>query len=295
LSDEPILSLPVALERLVRSALDDASIHDVEWYAWLNETDADPRFIGHAMWQTDQPHIDYNALFGESPVRERPPDLEKQILTIGEDFCGIMSASRLSIGLALVWANAARRDATGESAFFWLHHTDAIVKLAIASDRIRDLLIVACVGQTPKKFNNSSKKNGWFVTPFREASALLKRRGLQEESLSVPFEILAEQANTLFKHVCRRNAIVHEIASRMATYVRVSVAELQNKCDLEQVHGFTRPTIDVDTDWHVSVVEEHHKEIDLAIDEVCDWYLLLIETSNSVFQIEYRARRLGRK
>jgi hypothetical protein len=77
--------------------------------------------------------------------RRRPKDIEKEILTSGEDFCGLMEASRLSIGLVLIWKGRAQENPINESTFFWLHHTDAFLKLAIASDRIRDLRIIALI------------------------------------------------------------------------------------------------------------------------------------------------------
>jgi hypothetical protein len=46
---------PEALKREVQTALKDASIHEINSDGWLNEYDADPEFVGHAMWQIDQP------------------------------------------------------------------------------------------------------------------------------------------------------------------------------------------------------------------------------------------------
>jgi hypothetical protein len=43
------------LESAANSLLIAEGIYDIGNYCWLNENDADPEFIGHAMWQTDQP------------------------------------------------------------------------------------------------------------------------------------------------------------------------------------------------------------------------------------------------
>jgi hypothetical protein len=64
--------LPAAVEGYVESILQEVKLHDIEHYGWLNENDPDPEFIGHAMWQVDQPSIDFNGLFGQSPVLTRP-------------------------------------------------------------------------------------------------------------------------------------------------------------------------------------------------------------------------------
>jgi len=158
-ADQADSSLPAAIEREVEAALGDAAIYEIGSYGWLNENDADPEYIGHAMWQVDQPSIDHNALLGESPVRRRPKDIEKEILTAGEDFCGLMLASRLSIGLMLLWTRQAAKHPLHASPIFWVHHTDAFLKLAIASDRLRDLLIVACTGTSAKSYKAKYKRN----------------------------------------------------------------------------------------------------------------------------------------
>jgi hypothetical protein len=94
MSDSRISFRPASFRREVESVLNEAFVYDIGSYGWLNENDADPELVGHAMWQTDQPSIDHNALFGETPVRRRPQEVEKDILTAGEDFCGVMQISR---------------------------------------------------------------------------------------------------------------------------------------------------------------------------------------------------------
>jgi hypothetical protein len=166
-----------ALTREVQKELNNASIYPIGSYGWLNEYEADPEFIGHAMWQSDQPLIDQNSLFGDGPVRRRPKDIEKKILTSGEDFCGVMEASRLSIGLSLIWKRPAQENPINESTFFWLHHTDAFLKLAIASDRLRDLLIVACTGKPPRVYK---KKQNLYVAPFENAAELITAESMTD-------------------------------------------------------------------------------------------------------------------
>ena len=227
MSPEVVPFLPAAPEREVQAALATAAIHDIGSYGWLNEYDADPKFIGHAMWQTDQPHIDLHALIGDGPVSRLPSDVEKQILTLGEDFCGLMQSSRLSIGLALLWIPHAKHNVLNESQYLWLHHTDAYLKLAIASDRLRDLLVVACTGNSLKDYEKLSKKHRFFVTPFQMAETLLADRGLQDQRLSEPLKALLEYADRIYVEIDRRAAIVHEIATRMGHSVHGSVTILQ--------------------------------------------------------------------
>ena len=284
-----------ALKREVEVALNEASIFDIGSYGWINENDPDPEFIGHAMWQIDQPPLDQSALFGEGPVRRRPKDIEKEILICGEDFCGLMEISRLSIGLALVWKGEAQHNPINESAFFWLHHTDSFLKLAMASDRLRDLLIIACTGAPPKRYGKKRKGNprATYVTPFEDAGVLIAKRGIYEQHLVEPLRSLPVVARELAKLRDRRNAIVHEVATRMAKFVGDAVTILQERFDQEQqkrhfanrrnggeglLRGKTRRT-------------EIELESERATEDLKEWYTLLIQASNYVFQVEYWTRR----
>lgn len=294
---EVVPFLPAALECEVQAALAAAAIHDIGSYGWLNEWDTDPEFIGHAMWQTEQPHLNLKALIGDSPVSRRPSDVEKQILTLGEDFCGLMQSSRLSIGLALVWTPHAKRNVLNESQYLWLHHTDACLKLAIASDRLRDLLVVACTGKRPKDYKDLSKKNRRYVTPFQTAGTLLADRGLQDQRLSEPLKDLPKHAGRIYVEIKHRNAIVHEVATRMACSVHGSLTKLQHDFDLQEAHGFTPRSHDF-KDWSPSAherLDELRNKIDQSVARLRDWYALLIDASNAVFQVEYWSRTLGPK
>lgn len=295
MTDNVLPFLPTALEREVESHLQDAGVHDIGSYGWLNENDEDPEMIGHAMWQIDQPWIDHNAVIGDTPAQRRPPEVEKLGLTLGEDFCGLIQASRLSLGLALVWARQAKMNVLAESTYFWLHHTDAFIKLAIASDRLRDLLVVACTGEAPEVYKKRARKNRLFVTPFADAETLLSVRGLSDPRLLAPLTDLASHAEALFVKIDRRNSIVHKIATRMARYTQNAVASLQAKFDEQKAAGFV-PRTTGSMDWLPSAqarMEELESEIDEAVNELKDWYALLIRSSNNVFQVEYWSRTLA--
>lgn len=295
MTDNVLPFIPSAVERDVEATLVAAQVYEIGSYGWLNENDADPDFVGHAMWQTDQPYIDHNALFGEAPVQRRPNETEKQILTIGEDFCGLMQASRLSIGLALLWEPHARRNVLNDSNYFWLHHTDAFLKLAIASDRLCDLLVVACTGDKPNVFKNANKQNRKYVTPFAEAQKLLSIRGLNDQRLAKPLALLVQDAADIFANIDRRNSIVHKVATRMAKHVQTSVTALQQQFDAKPSSGFT-PKSSRPADWLPTVharMRELEAEIEYAATELRDWYWLLIKASNNVFQVEYWSRVLG--
>jgi hypothetical protein len=291
-------SLLETLEQEVRSILDAAKVFDIASCGWLNANDPDPEFIGHAMWQVDQPGLDHAALFGEQPVRQCPGALDDVVLGLGEDFTGMMQASRLSIGLSLLWHQQARGHLLGQSPFYWLHHTDALLKLAIASDRLRDLLIVACTGASPSSYKGANQRNRRFATPFKEGKALLEARGLPDGRLIEAALLLPPFGEQLFSYIDRRNRIVHEVATRMAKLMRESVSELRERFDRERLHGFTPgPMPEDEAAWSAAEetrTQELHSEIDDSLQEVVDWYRLLVHASNAVFQVEYWSRTLAR-
>lgn len=279
------------LERAAQQMLVAAKVFDMGSYGWLNENDADPDYIGHAMWQTDQPYVDFNAILGGGPVRQRPPEAEKQILTLGEDFSGLMQASRLSIGLTLLWKPQALRNVLNESPFFWLHHTDAYLKLAIASDRLRDFLIVACTGGSPDNYKQTRQRKR-YITPFNDARALLAGRNIDTSQLEPSLSALPDLANAIYAFIDRRNNIVHAIATRMAKSVRDSVTELQRRHDHPEIHDVTPHRFDLETlkQQMASANEKLEKELSDATQELVNWYQILIEVSNHVFQIDYWSR-----
>jgi hypothetical protein len=281
-------------KREVQAALEEASIFDIGSYGWINENDPDPEFIGHAMWQVDAPPLDEIALFGESRVRRRPKDIEKEILTSGEDFWGLMEASRLSMGMALVWKRQAQDNPINASSFFWLHHTDAFLKLAIASDRLRDLLIIACTGAHPKIYKNQRPKP-FYVAPFENGCELITKRGVDDQHLVEPLGALPVIGNQLYQYISRRNAIVHEVATRMARFIRKCVSDLQQRYDELQMQG---PQAESQRRGDAvprtkARTRKAELEVDRAVEELKQWYTLLIHASNYVFQIEYWTRRVS--
>lgn len=283
------------VEREVQEALKEASIYGIGSYGWVSENDPDPEFIGHAMWQVDQPPLDQSALFGEGPVRRRPKDIEKEVLICGEDFCGLMEMSRLSMGLSLVWKSKAQQNLINESNFFWLHHTDSFLKLAMASDRLRDLLIIACTGKAAKRYgkNQKGKPRVTYETPFENAGVLISKRGIHEQNLVEPVRKLPAVAQELAKFRIRRNAIVHDVATRMAKFIGETATVLQKRFDQEEKKPFV-PNSGNGSEWLVRSKTrrtEIELEIERASEDLKTWYTLLIEASNYVFQVEYWMRR----
>lgn len=285
----------------IEAALLKEKVYDIGAIGWLNADNPDPDLIGHAMWQLDQPSIDFNALWGEHPVHDRPEDLEKEILTAGEDYCGVMQACRLSIGLALIWYQQAYETPFNQDSFFWMHHTDAFLKLEIASDRLRKVLIVACTGASSKKFKNrpearDRKDWNWFVTPFHLAKELLNERHLTDPRFAEALDRIPALSEEVFKFIDRRNKIVHEVATRMAMSSENGLREMQQLHDKQKNSDFTKPVYDFKEWDKLGHAREKKIQDDVKSrkDELSRWYHLLEDLGNYVFQIEYWSRVLSR-
>jgi hypothetical protein len=268
-----------------------AGIYEIGAYGWLNENDVDDEYVGHAMWQLEPPLS--HALddpFGERPVQMRPTEADKDSLVAGEDFCGMMRLARMSIALALMWRKHRPSHPLDSHPHFWLHHTDAILKLSVAAERLRELMIVACTRGSVKDFERPRGKSLWYVTPFEQATTLLAARGALIPQIADSLAVLPQLAGKIYEHVRQRNGIVHEIATRMAKVVREQAEALQERYDREQKSGHVHfvPMLEIPSIQDVDNAQQ--SELDQALGAVCDWYKTLVNASNHVFQVEHWSR-----
>ena len=280
-----------SLESAACELLHTAGVYDISSYGWLNENDVDPELVGHAMWQLDQPLVrPLDDPFDELPVLERPSPRDKQVLVAGEDFCGMMRLARSSIGLALLWRRYRPGNPLADQRYLDLHQTDAILKLAIASDRLRDVLIVACTGDTVETYQHAAKANRRYVTPFEGAAMLLAARGVPVVEVTGPIAALPSLAHKIFANIDTRNRIVHEIATRTGQLTRQQAEALELRYDRESRAGpmAVKPMRQI-RDFGEAVAA-HAAELDQVVNKLIDWYALLVSASNLVFQIEYWSR-----
>jgi hypothetical protein len=280
-----------SLESAARELLHTAGVYDIGSYGWLNENDVDPDLVGHAMWQLDQPLArPLDDPFEERRVLERPSPRDKQVLVAGEDFCGMMRLARSSIGLALLWRRYRPGDPLNDQPYLDLHQTDAILKLAIASDRLRDVLIVACTGDTVDTYQHATKANRRYVTPFERVAQILAARGVPVVEITDSIAALPPLAHKIFTNIDTRNKIVHEIATRTGHLTRQQADALEQRYDRESRTGpvAVKPMREI-RDFS-EAVSTHAAELDQAVKTLIDWYALLVSASNLVFQIEYWSR-----
>jgi hypothetical protein len=210
--------LDAILRSKIESLLNSAGVWNLHSYGWADAYNADPKFIGHAMWQTDPP-FDHDHLWSigrrhrVQSQRPQPTQQQKLLSVSGADFDGLMDAARMSIGLLLLQADAMREFALHDDIFFDLHHMSAVIYFATASERIRDFFIAAAFRISQTEYQNGlfrDQKRSWYVTPFLEA-----RERFSESSLGLTEPLtkactLAEQIRALRD---TRNELIHELAT----------------------------------------------------------------------------------
>ena len=189
----------------------------------------------------------------------------------------------------------AQQTPINESNFFWLHHTDSFLKLAMASDRLRDLLIIACTGKAAKRYgkNQKGKPQVTYETPFENAGVLISKRGIHEQNLVEPVRKLPAVAQELAKFRIRRKWIVHDVTTRMAKFIGETATVLEKRFDQEQEKSFL-PTKGNGSEQLLrsrTRRAEIELEIERATEDLKTWYTLLVQASNYVFQVEYWTRR----
>jgi hypothetical protein len=188
-------------------------------YGWQNAHDADPEFIGHAMWQTDTPLDDLFESESDSATRPDAPEWLKRIALEGTDFEGLVQAARMSIGLFLVQANLAQDNifhSFNHGDLFDLHWMSSIIYLSTASDRIRSLFVAAVFRKTSDEYEKgkyNGQDRGWYATPFFEAKDCIASSSTIEQEALVRLPDLAEEVHQLRKV---RNGLIHQLATTLA-------------------------------------------------------------------------------
>ncbi len=265
--DDSFADLCEKIEKAVNDVLEEQGIYDMDSYGWLGPETVDPEYIGHAMWQLTPP-VDI-------PVRYKLTEIEKELLLAGSDFEGLMKASRLSIGLALLHEGVAEDQAFGND-FFWLHYTDAMVKLNMAFERLSHFFVISVTGET---FENFKKKKRRYSDLYNEASKILATTKMNRTVIMELVSTLEEVIQRILKEFrYERNAIVHEMGSRWGKRLKEMLEEYDSGPIPISETGF-----------------DFEKEVGSAVKHITDWYKLLIQASNYIFQIEYWGRVNARR
>jgi hypothetical protein len=292
-------NLDETMRRDAEQLLRDEKIWLFGTFGWLNANDVDPEYLGHAMWQTDDPgdiYLTY-AVVGNYSKRQRPADPEQwQVLTVisGTDFYGLMETARLTIGLLLLQARLRRDNTFHNNEYFDLHWMSSIIYLSTASDRLRDLFVNAVFHESADNYGRNGSYNGkkrrLYATPFEEAISTKKPH---HGTLTEPFDRLPTMAEKICHFRKRRNEIIHEVATSMGRHTREMFKECSWKTPTLPDDGF-RDIKRALQEYKQEYKDAHEKHISEIICELRDWYFLLARASNEVFIIENTLRRAAK-
>jgi hypothetical protein len=274
------------LDTEVMSALRSHGILSLFNYAWLNEDDPDPEFIGLAKWSLDGLH----AIFQP----ERNDNFYSQIqfeslLTICDDLEALMEVSRLAIGNALWMADMVKADAFDHNHHFWLNHINSMTLLGMASDRVRDLFLLIAFDESFKNYLKSRKgpnrrigelEPNHYQYPFHDAFSLpkMERYGLQLTALQALAKAIYEQRDA-------RNDTVHEVATQAGIRTKMWFRNNEGVASSRFNNSFS-----VINDSWTKAQEAHLHTIDNSLAAVSDWYLNLVRATSHIFDIEHSLR-----
>jgi hypothetical protein len=146
---------PSGSEGRCRQAVKDAAdtllharaVLDIDSYGWLDMEDMDPDYMGYVMW-VQQPPYDHDVMNWQHniPPTVAPTAQEQTLMELGHDFFGLMKTSRHCIGQALLYEPHAK-PMDVESGEFDFSEFTALAALIAASDRLRDFIVTAVLGE----------------------------------------------------------------------------------------------------------------------------------------------------
>ena len=268
-------------------------IYDIGNYGWKSENTEDPEYIGHAMWQISPPmETEWDYLFCNGPVRHRPTEKEKLLIVSGSDFEGLMRASRLSIGLCLLHGTIAIQKPLDDNHYFWLHHTDSILQLNMASDRMREYFVVAFFDETSDSYKKKGRKNGWFVTPFIEARDYCQQKQIKQNIVSAVMS-LPDMAEKIYLFRESRNGLVHEISTKLGKMHKELVESQQQAFDSKAMSnvGMDMSDHDLIRQKQFDVNQKHQQELSNSSQLIVEWYRTLVKFSSHIFEVEHWLRK----
>ncbi len=287
----------ITTEKLVEYLDQEASnlllsndVFDIGNYGWLSEDTEDPDYIGHAMWQINPPvETEWEYLFGNGPVRHQPTEKEKLLTVAGNDFEGLMRASRMSIGLCLLHKSIAVQKPLDENHYFWLHHIDSMLQLNMASDRIREYFIVAFFDETSKTYKDKGRKNSWYVTPFIQARDHCQENQIKP-NIANAVTPLPDMAGKIYSFRELRNGIVHNISTKLGKMHKELIERQQQAYDTTNIVK-NRPGYDSMLERQKEINEEHEKELSESSSMIIEWYKTLVKFSSHIFESEHWLRK----
>ena len=258
------------IDKAVTAALHDNHIYPISSYGWLDAYTADPKMIGHAMWQTEPP---FEFSYGTESEQSEPTEYQRYLTILGADFEGLMELACNSLGIVLWRQNETIVDHFGDNAKFWSHYTGTLLILSMASDRLRDFFVMAYFNVNFTKYRSQKRE---FRGPFVESRLSPRGVGTQLKKLLPLVEEIQKNRSI-------RNKLVHEVATRSGK-MNQSLFNSRRKALGKE------PIREAKQSWG-KWKQEVAREIKDSGRYLSGWYNTLVSASNLVFEIEHRLRK----
>lgn len=279
------------LDEEVKEALRRHGILRLFDYAWLNEYDEDPEYIGLFKWSNYGFHTLFqsNALSqSDSEENFYSQDQFESLSIICRDLEALMDVSRLAIGNALWMMDMVKADAFDHHHHFWLNHISSVSLLSMVSDRVRDLFLCVTFDQSLKDYAKAHKANGSnsqdsakaYQHSFRYAASLQKMNACSSQLAA-----LQTLAKLIYEQRQARNETVHEVATQAGILTKKWFSS-PNVETYTKLSSFSRPTPDVQS----KLQNVHLHTIDSTLKAVTEWYQNLVRATSHVFDIEHILR-----
>lgn len=272
--------MPVDLKALtdeIETAANAAGVYNVDAYGWRNHDEHDPDFVGYAMWATDPPfETDFDAFQNGTTPKRVATATEQRLMELGTDFEGLMKAARYAIGSVLLHRSTVGPWDVGPTPFEY-QLINALVSLGMASDRARDLLIFAVLGEEPRAAHE--------LDQYRLAVCTARNRGLNSDA-----DALEGLTPAITRLKSRRNTTVHKMALKAARFQREEIERerraAKRKRPLRPKARTLPPTWSPPDD---EAVLQSELQADTAF--LKESYDAVIKSGDLVFRVEYHVRQ----
>jgi hypothetical protein len=260
------------LRKKTEELLCSRGVFDIDDFGWLNENDADPEFIGYAMWALSPPYAhDFDGWQNNTPPGRAPTEAEQQLMELGHDFFGLMKTARHFIGYTLLHQPAVLPLRVEPTAFDFSEFA-ALVALTSAADRLSDFINVTTLGRKTKEKR----------VPIKACAKL------RESGLGVEADELQEGFKAILKARDARNEVVHGLATLPAYTEKLLIAAECKAFEEKRWHAASDR--EVPYHEHGDVIREFGAQeladVEARAKLLCDCYVTLVKLGELSFRTE---------
>ncbi len=264
------------LDEELRLFLNAQEIYELNQYGWLTDDRPDPEYIGLAMWQTEPP-ASRNKIINSLSTRQIPSFSQtgmERIFKTGLEFEELMKSARHSIGLAHLF----HKNPTDLSQCFGNHFSDTVMKLDMATERLRNLFIDAFgvfLGFDIKDTDTSTpyslqEQRHLFCRPFNKSrDKLAECPGRYRELLACIEDLIPLVEQTPLKRIDRLEQ--HDASLMTENHFPEEFVGYRGAADTREPQE--------------SILAE-----ETALPSLSEWYKLLVKESSQVFLAEHLLR-----